>query len=64
MDSDKGHNWRSDPTSWRSNTISQSLCTRIDAETLLGSGREVILTLHGTEYRLRLTSKGKLILTK
>ena len=37
---------------------------RIDVYTLLGSNREVILTLYGSEYRLRLTSKGKLILTK
>lgn len=37
---------------------------RIDARTLLGDAREVILLLQGTEYRLRLTSKGKLILTK
>jgi hemin uptake protein HemP len=37
---------------------------RIAIETLLAGGREVIL-LHGeTEYRLRLTSNGKLILTK
>jgi hemin uptake protein HemP len=38
--------------------------TRIDAHTLLGNAREVILVLQGSEYRLRLTSKGKLILTK
>lgn len=37
---------------------------RIDVETLLGAQRELILVLQGTEYRLRLTSKGKLILTK
>jgi hemin uptake protein HemP len=37
---------------------------RIDARDLLGSGRELIITLHESEYRLRLTSKGKLILTK
>ena len=37
---------------------------RIAIETLLAGGREAIL-LHGqTEYRLRLTSNGKLILTK
>jgi hemin uptake protein HemP len=38
--------------------------TRIDAHSLLGNAREVILVLQGSEYRLRLTSKGKLILTK
>ncbi|HEY4136531.1 MAG TPA: hemin uptake protein HemP [Alphaproteobacteria bacterium] len=31
---------------------------------LLGGQREMILTLQETEYRLRVTSKGKLILTK
>jgi hemin uptake protein HemP len=37
---------------------------RVPVETLLAGGREVIL-LHGdTEYHLRLTSNGKLILTK
>jgi hemin uptake protein HemP len=37
---------------------------KLDVQTLLGGGREAIL-LHGTEeYRLRLTSNGKLILTK
>ena len=38
--------------------------TRIDVQSLLGTQREVILVLRGTEYRLRLTNKGKLILTK
>ncbi len=37
---------------------------RIDAYDLLGTGRELIITLEENEYRLRLTSKGKLILTK
>jgi hemin uptake protein HemP len=37
---------------------------RIAAQTLLGGGREVVLLLGRDEYRLRLTSKGKLILTK
>jgi hemin uptake protein HemP len=37
---------------------------RISSHALLGSGREVEI-LHGTQlYRLRLTSLGKLILTK
>jgi hemin uptake protein HemP len=37
---------------------------KLDVQTLLHGGREAIL-LHGTEqYRLRLTSNGKLILTK
>ena len=37
---------------------------RIAAQTLLCGGREVVLLLGQDEYRLRLTSKGKLILTK
>ena len=37
---------------------------RIDASLLLVSGREVILVHKDTEYRLRLTSNDKLILTK
>ncbi len=41
-----------------------SAIRRVDAMDLLGSGRELIITLQTSEYRLRLTSKGKLILTK
>lgn len=37
---------------------------RIAVETLLAGGREAILLHDGTEYRLSLTSNGKLILTK
>ncbi|HXJ02667.1 MAG TPA: hemin uptake protein HemP [Micropepsaceae bacterium] len=37
---------------------------KIDAGTLLASGREIILVHKDTEYRLRLTSNDKLILTK
>jgi hemin uptake protein HemP len=37
---------------------------KIDASTLLASGREVILVHKDNEYRLRLTSNDKLILTK
>jgi len=37
---------------------------RIDASTLLASGKEVILVHKDTQYRLRLTSNDKLILTK
>lgn len=37
---------------------------RVDVRELLGDGRELCI-LHGSEeYRLSLTSKGKLILTK
>ena len=37
---------------------------KIDARTLLASSREIILIHKDTEYRLRLTSNDKLILTK
>jgi hemin uptake protein HemP len=37
---------------------------RIAIRDLLGGGREAVLLHNGTEYRLRLTSNGKLILTK
>lgn len=37
---------------------------RIDASTLLASSREVILVHNEQEYRLRITSNDKLILTK
>lgn len=37
---------------------------RMDVQELLRGQRELILTLQETEYRLRVTSKGKLILTK
>jgi len=43
---------------------SMSAIRRVNAHDLLGANREVIVTLQETEYRLRLTSKGKLILTK
>jgi hemin uptake protein HemP len=43
---------------------SQPPVQRIDSATLLGGSRELIIE-HGVDaYRLRLTSKGKLILTK
>jgi hemin uptake protein HemP len=37
---------------------------RIKVRDLLGRDREVILEHAGQDYRLRVTSKGKLILTK
>lgn len=37
---------------------------RVDVHDLLRGQRELILMLQETEYRLRVTSKGKLILTK
>lgn len=38
--------------------------TAISTEALFGSKREVLLSHEGTLYRLRITSKDKLILTK
>ena len=37
---------------------------RVAIQEILGGGREAVLLHDGTEYRLRLTSNGKLILTK
>ena len=37
---------------------------RIPVADLLGGGREAVLVHESAEYRLRLTSNGKLILTK
>jgi hemin uptake protein HemP len=37
---------------------------KIPVTELMGGGREAVLVHDGTEYRLRLTSNGKLILTK
>jgi hemin uptake protein HemP len=37
---------------------------RIDASTILASSREIILVHNEQEYRLRITSNDKLILTK
>lgn len=37
---------------------------RIPIESLLGDAREAIIVHNGEDYRLRITSNGKLILTK
>lgn len=37
---------------------------RLDARDLMGSDREVVLIHNDAEYRLRITSNDKLILTK
>jgi hemin uptake protein HemP len=37
---------------------------RIDSRSLFGTGREVVITHDGADYRLRVTASGKLILTK
>ena len=41
-----------------------SAIPRIDARTILASSREIILVHNEQEYRLRITSNDKLILTK
>ncbi|MDG4721386.1 MULTISPECIES: hemin uptake protein HemP [Thalassospira] len=48
-------------------TEKQSVATQakhIQVEDLMGSDREVIIIHQGDEYRLRMTSNNKLILTK
>lgn len=37
---------------------------RVDSRDLFGATREVVISHVGEEYRLRITSQGKLILTK
>ena len=37
---------------------------RVASEMLLGGHRELVIQHHGSEYHLRLTRNGKLILTK
>ncbi len=44
--------------------ISSQPMRRIAVSDLLSGGREAVLLHDGDEYRLRLTSNGKLILTK
>ncbi len=44
--------------------LSPSLRPRVPVTELMGGGREAVLVHDGTEYRLRLTSNGRLILTK
>ena len=44
--------------------ISPLSIKRVAVSDLLGGGREAVLLHDGDEYRLRLTSNGKLILTK
>jgi hemin uptake protein HemP len=41
-----------------------NLLPRVPVSELMGGGREAVLVHDSTEYRLRLTSNGKLILTK
>ena len=48
----------------RATTSNSSLLPRVPVTDLMGGGREAVLVHDGTEYRLRLTSNGKLILTK
>jgi len=47
-----------------SNSASASPGVRVRSEALLAGGREVVIEHRGQNYLLRLTSSGKLILTK
>lgn len=44
--------------------ISEHAEVRYDVNELLKGGREAIIEHNGAEYRLRITSNGRLILTK
>ncbi|WP_256386276.1 hemin uptake protein HemP [Kiloniella sp. EL199] len=37
---------------------------RVSAETLMQNNREIVIEYQGSDYRLRITSNNKLILTK
>ncbi|BBK44279.1 hypothetical protein STVA_42990 [Allostella vacuolata] len=45
-------------------TMPAARIRRLDVAMLLGDGRECIIVHRDSEYRLRITSQGKLILTK
>jgi len=47
-----------------SGTAAKSGPPRLDVNDLFGGAREAVLVHRGTEYRLRITSNDKLILTK
>ena len=44
--------------------VARARPVRFDSRALLQAAREIIIEHDGTDYRLRLTSNGKLILTK
>lgn len=47
-----------------SSTSQRSAIRRIDSSELLGQGQQLIIDHNGQNYRLRITSNGKLLLTK
>lgn len=53
-----------EPTPMRPGGTGLAPSRRVDVRELLGEGRELRILHGGEEYRLSLTSKGKLILTK
>ncbi len=53
-----------EPGPLQSSTSTGPKTRRLDVRELLGSAREIILVHQGEEYRLRITSNRKLILTK
>jgi hemin uptake protein HemP len=54
----------SPPSESPDKTAPSSSPRRIDLKDILGAAREVIIRHGGEEYRLRLTSNDKLLLTK
>ena len=64
--SDRSRNWGSIGVNGKQKTAESEVpaIPRIDASTLLASAREIILVHKETQYRLRITSNDKLILTK
>jgi hemin uptake protein HemP len=54
----------SKPSLTPNNAQAGSTPRKLDLRELLGPAREIILTHQGEEYRLRITSNRKLILTK
>ena len=56
----RGHGDSPDPAS--SGNVPEE--RRFSAAALFGSSREVIIELQGVDYRLRITSNGKLVLNK
>ncbi len=58
---------RHDPKAATANSqglISKPGINRVSIDTLLKGAHEMVIVHAGDEYRLRITSKGKLILTK
>jgi hemin uptake protein HemP len=48
----------------RADGAAAALARRVDSRAIFGRDREVVITHHGQEYRLRITRADKLLLTK